>query len=114
MKKTFDNVDVKQSSVEMECLDGKERKVSYFIDAKGKVWLSADDLGMGTMGTPNTCGRCIRWDTCKIKDRDTCPGDYGGGSEYDPNVPKEEVHKSFMDYCKHSIEQFEQMGLKKK
>jgi hypothetical protein len=111
MKKTFKDVEIKPSSVEMRCLDGSSNKVEYFIDEEGQVWLNAHSLGMGVMGAQNTCGRCIRWYGCKIKDRDACPGDYSGGSEYDPNVGPEEMKEAILTYCRNCAKQLKDIGL---
>lgn len=111
MKRTFNDVEVKNSSRGIPCFDGSSKKVEYFIDENGKVWLNADDMGMGIIGKPNTCGNCIYWHGCKIKDRDICPGDMGGISEYDPTVTSEQIKEAILTSCRHSRDQLKELGL---
>ena len=72
---TIGDVVIKQSSRDIPCFDGRKHYVKWFQDKSGDVWLNAGDMGMGEIGKPNTCGNCIRWRGCSVKDRNKCPGD---------------------------------------
>src|ERR1035437_7739767 len=106
MKKSFMDADVELSSRAIPCFDGVKRKVSWFQDGTGRVWLSAEDMGMDGVGKPNTCGNCIQWRSCSKKNRDECP-DIGLGSEFDPTVTKEQRMEALLEGCKHSRDQIQ-------
>ena len=72
---TIGDVVIKLSSRGIPCFDGSKNQVRWFQDKTGQVWLNAGDMMMGMTGKPNTCGNCIQWHNCKVKDRDRCPGD---------------------------------------
>lgn len=112
MKVTFADVEVKESSRAVPGIDRKYPpvKVRWFADCRGEVWLNARDMGMGGIGAPNTCGNCIQWGGCKVKDRDACPGDFAGGSEWDPSVTQEDRMEALLAHCRNSREQLRVMG----
>lgn len=101
---------IKLSSREIPCLDGEKRKIRYFKDKDGKIWLNADDMGMGMIFKPNTCGNCSKWSGCSIKDRDECPGEAPGCS-FDPNVTSEQRKEAFLKAYRYNKDQLKQAGI---
>lgn len=112
MKVNFAGVNVRLSSRPIPTFDGSEKNIRYFIDKDNEVWLSAEDLGMSMIGKPNTCGNCIKWHGCSVKDRDICPGS-DLPSRFNPDVTPEEITDSIRKGCQHSFDQLKELEERK-
>lgn len=113
MKVNFTEVDIRLSSRPIPAFDGSERNMRYFIDKDNEVWLNAEDLGMSMIGKPNTCGNCIKWHGCSVKDRNICPGD-DLPSRFNPEVTSEERIDAIRKSCQHTVDQLKELGLGEK
>ena len=110
----IDEANVKTSSRPVPCFDRQMRKVRWFTDQKGEVWLNAHDLCMGKIGVPNTCGNCANWKFCKVKDRDSCPADFGWVADHVPteaelqtDISEQELQQALIDGCQASYDRIQ-------